>query len=284
MSLSQLREPKFCFEVGFRGANSRTYTLSAESEESMTSWMRALTHASFQYLRMMVLELQRQVTELTDQKRDTAPLGIDRVDSVAVPSALKSASVRSSKMSAPPRPPPPSSVDKALGRPLKTHAQEGTCGASSAQAIGYAGAADNDSDLISMAVTPPREHRSSTVHVSYSSPGFARRQHLAPSDDPTPLLQPEKTHNSGASSTSSLLDSHTSTSLADSNPDDDREPEEEEETVDGGAAQAEREPEVGTAEEELQRLSFHSMHYNSSFLRDSPLSPRSAALSKDMVS
>lgn len=53
---------QYCFEIAFNG--NRTYILSAESQESMESWMKALTCAGYEYKKLMVAELQRQLEEI----------------------------------------------------------------------------------------------------------------------------------------------------------------------------------------------------------------------------
>ncbi len=55
----------FTFELVFQGSGSRTYILSAESQEEMEAWMKAITCANYDYMRLMVSELQRQLDELT---------------------------------------------------------------------------------------------------------------------------------------------------------------------------------------------------------------------------
>lgn len=264
VSLSQLRERKYCFEVGFRGPNSRTYTLSADTEESMTSWMRSLTHASFQYLRMMVQELQRQVTELTEQKKETVPLGLDRMDQPLAASASGS-SKQFAARAPPPRPSLP--AGQPLVQPVRTvgvpHERRlGTCGASSALALGQARSYDDsDGEVAGAVATPPTERRTA-AHMAYSSPGLARHQMDAGSD-PTPVLQPQQALASGGSSGSSIsgdLKACSNVDLGESDEDDS--------CHDSSAKDASK---VESAEEHLQRLSIHSMHYGSSFHRDSPL-------------
>lgn len=59
----------FTFELVFPGSTSRTYILAALSQEDMESWMKAITCASYDYMKLMVAELQRQLDEFnTEQK------------------------------------------------------------------------------------------------------------------------------------------------------------------------------------------------------------------------
>ncbi|XP_037821209.1 sesquipedalian-1 [Lucilia sericata] len=57
---------QYCFEIAFNG--NRTYILSAESQESMESWMKALTCAGYEYKKLMVAELQRQLEEIDNSR------------------------------------------------------------------------------------------------------------------------------------------------------------------------------------------------------------------------
>ncbi|XP_017479414.1 PREDICTED: sesquipedalian-1 [Rhagoletis zephyria] len=53
---------QYCFEIAFNG--NRTYILSADSQECMETWMKALTCAGYEYKKMVVAELQRQLAEI----------------------------------------------------------------------------------------------------------------------------------------------------------------------------------------------------------------------------
>ncbi|XP_007464939.1 PREDICTED: sesquipedalian-1 [Lipotes vexillifer] len=48
---------EFAFAVRFAGARARTYVLAAESQAAMEGWVKALSRASFDYLRLVVREL-----------------------------------------------------------------------------------------------------------------------------------------------------------------------------------------------------------------------------------
>ena len=48
----------------FHGTGNRSYTLGAESQETMEQWMKALACASYDYMKLMVAELQRQLDEM----------------------------------------------------------------------------------------------------------------------------------------------------------------------------------------------------------------------------
>lgn len=59
---------QYCFQVVFHGINNRTYFLSAESQDLMERWMKALTCAGYEYMKLMVSELQRQLDEIEGTK------------------------------------------------------------------------------------------------------------------------------------------------------------------------------------------------------------------------
>ncbi|XP_011308935.1 sesquipedalian-1-like [Fopius arisanus] len=54
-------EEQFGFKIVFHGTNNRSYVLGAESQDSMEQWMKALACASYDYMKLMVAELQRQL-------------------------------------------------------------------------------------------------------------------------------------------------------------------------------------------------------------------------------
>ena len=58
---------KHAFEISFDGSGTRTYFLVADNDEEMQSWMRAISHASYEYLKSIVIELQRQVDTITSR-------------------------------------------------------------------------------------------------------------------------------------------------------------------------------------------------------------------------
>nr|XP_060642025.1 sesquipedalian-1 [Anolis sagrei ordinatus]XP_060642026.1 sesquipedalian-1 [Anolis sagrei ordinatus] len=55
---------EFAFAIRFEGAKSRTYVLAAESQAAMEDWVKALSRASFGYLRLVVRELEKQLEEM----------------------------------------------------------------------------------------------------------------------------------------------------------------------------------------------------------------------------
>ncbi|NXC25299.1 SESQ1 protein, partial [Campylorhamphus procurvoides] len=54
----------FAFAIRFGGTKSRTYVLAAESQAAMESWVKSLSRASFDYMRLVVRELEKQLEEM----------------------------------------------------------------------------------------------------------------------------------------------------------------------------------------------------------------------------
>lgn len=54
----------FAFAIRFGGTKSRTYVLAAESQAAMESWVKSLSRASFDYMRLVVQELEKQLQEM----------------------------------------------------------------------------------------------------------------------------------------------------------------------------------------------------------------------------
>ncbi|XP_059618378.1 sesquipedalian-1-like isoform X4 [Phlebotomus argentipes] len=61
----------YCFQIVFHGINNRTYYLCAENQEVMEKWMKALTCAGYEYMKLMVAELQRQLGELDEKNTES---------------------------------------------------------------------------------------------------------------------------------------------------------------------------------------------------------------------
>lgn len=55
---------EFTFAVRFAEARARTYVLAAESQAAMEGWVKALSRASFDYLRLVVRELEQQLAAM----------------------------------------------------------------------------------------------------------------------------------------------------------------------------------------------------------------------------
>ncbi len=63
---------RYCFEISFDGAGTRVYILGADNNEEMESWMKAISHASYEYLKSIVDELQRRVNLLSSSSSPQA--------------------------------------------------------------------------------------------------------------------------------------------------------------------------------------------------------------------
>ena len=63
---------RYCFEISFDGAGTRIYVLGADNNDEMESWMKAISHASYEYLKTIVDELQRRVDILSSSSTPQA--------------------------------------------------------------------------------------------------------------------------------------------------------------------------------------------------------------------
>ncbi|NXA03980.1 SESQ1 protein, partial [Sapayoa aenigma] len=73
----------FAFAIRFGGTKSRTYVLAAESQAAMESWVKSLSRASFDYMRLVVRELEKQLEEMRrglagDCRGSWKSLGLER--------------------------------------------------------------------------------------------------------------------------------------------------------------------------------------------------------------
>ncbi|NWY73751.1 SESQ1 protein, partial [Erithacus rubecula] len=55
----------YTFAIRFGGTKSRTYVLAAENQAAMESWVKSLSRASFDYMRLVVRELEKQLQEMS---------------------------------------------------------------------------------------------------------------------------------------------------------------------------------------------------------------------------
>ena len=62
-------QAKHAFEISFDGHGSRVYVMMADNDEDMQSWVKAISHASYEYMRSIVDELQRRVNLLTSSSQ-----------------------------------------------------------------------------------------------------------------------------------------------------------------------------------------------------------------------
>uniref|UniRef100_A0A8C6NUC6 Sesquipedalian n=1 Tax=Nothobranchius furzeri TaxID=105023 RepID=A0A8C6NUC6_NOTFU len=57
---------EFAFAVKFDCAKARVYKMAAENQAAMESWVKALSRASFDYMKLVVKELERQLEEIQE--------------------------------------------------------------------------------------------------------------------------------------------------------------------------------------------------------------------------
>lgn len=66
-------DAQYSFKIEFHGLNNRCYILGAESQESMEQWMKALACAGYDYMKLMVTELQRQLDDVEETPMPITP-------------------------------------------------------------------------------------------------------------------------------------------------------------------------------------------------------------------
>ncbi|XP_053376039.1 sesquipedalian-1-like [Mercenaria mercenaria] len=57
-------EDGYTFMINFPGSNTRTYILSADTQEEMEAWMKVLSGASYDYMKLCVNELKAQLQDV----------------------------------------------------------------------------------------------------------------------------------------------------------------------------------------------------------------------------
>uniref|UniRef100_I3KAX2 Sesquipedalian n=1 Tax=Oreochromis niloticus TaxID=8128 RepID=I3KAX2_ORENI len=57
---------EFAFAIKFDCVKARVYKMAAENQAAMESWVKALSRASFDYMRLVVKELERQLEEIQE--------------------------------------------------------------------------------------------------------------------------------------------------------------------------------------------------------------------------
>ncbi|XP_028852217.1 sesquipedalian-1 isoform X1 [Denticeps clupeoides] len=55
---------EYAFAIKFDCAKARVYKMAADSQAAMESWVKALSRASFEYMRLVVRELEKQLDEV----------------------------------------------------------------------------------------------------------------------------------------------------------------------------------------------------------------------------
>lgn len=103
-------DDQFSFKIIFHGPNNRSYILGADSQESMEQWMKSLACASYDYMKFMVADLQRQLKELEE-----SPVRV----TLQVPNNQATKKNESSGQSSPQ--PPPRGRNNPFNKPVNTH-------------------------------------------------------------------------------------------------------------------------------------------------------------------
>ncbi|XP_065723377.2 sesquipedalian-1 isoform X1 [Drosophila suzukii] len=98
----------YCFEIAFNG--NRTYILSADNQESMETWMKALTCAGFEYNRIILAELKRQLHEMEGLRKKILGNAIDGPHSASEIAKPRPPPRRTNPFNRPAPPPPNSSL------------------------------------------------------------------------------------------------------------------------------------------------------------------------------
>lgn len=98
---------EFAFAIKFDCAKARVYKMAAENQAAMESWVKALSRASFDYMRLVVKELERQLEEIQEaaggacKPKSSQRTQVARSRSGASSSSSSSSSLSSSSSSAP---------------------------------------------------------------------------------------------------------------------------------------------------------------------------------------
>ncbi|XP_052413006.1 sesquipedalian-1 [Carassius gibelio] len=71
VELCESESEEFAFAVKFDCVKARVYKMAAESQPAMESWVKALSRASFDYMRLVVKELERQLEEVQEEARSS---------------------------------------------------------------------------------------------------------------------------------------------------------------------------------------------------------------------
>ncbi|XP_068630056.1 sesquipedalian-1 [Battus philenor] len=74
-------EESYSFKIVFQCEGGRTYYLCTNSQASMEAWMKALACASYDYMKLMVAELQRQLDEVQAEEAAEASVPIHAPES-----------------------------------------------------------------------------------------------------------------------------------------------------------------------------------------------------------
>jgi len=72
VELAEEETEVYAFKIVFHGdgkTNGRVYTLGTQTMEDLEAWMKLVACASYDYMKLMVVELQQQLAELEERER-----------------------------------------------------------------------------------------------------------------------------------------------------------------------------------------------------------------------
>lgn len=90
VELAESEDQPYAFQISYGGAGARTYILGANSSKEMESWMKALSNASYAYLKMMVEDLERRLHELTETQNEMVTIGLSNNNRSVTPETKNS--------------------------------------------------------------------------------------------------------------------------------------------------------------------------------------------------
>jgi hypothetical protein len=76
VELAEEETEVYAFKIQFHGegkAVGRTYSLGTQTMEDLEAWMKLVACASFDYMKLMVVELQQQLAEVEEQEQEPRP-------------------------------------------------------------------------------------------------------------------------------------------------------------------------------------------------------------------
>jgi len=73
VELAEEEQEKFAFKIVFHGEGRRSYILGTECQDNLEKWMKILACSSYDYMKLMVMELEQQLAELEEAERHVSP-------------------------------------------------------------------------------------------------------------------------------------------------------------------------------------------------------------------
>ena len=187
---------KYAFELLFEGTNTRTYVLQADTEEELDLWMKSVAHASYEYLKAIVQELQGQLdTIMSDRmlykEREANGGNKGKVNGRATVKEISSRSEEVDEI--PPEIPKKirSSSVAVCVPSLPTHSSDYTLLEKTKKSHSVDGPPFSDEDNIDEEIPPfPIPEEDDILQ----SPPFTTPLSPSPEVDPTPIMEPIEPH------------------------------------------------------------------------------------------